>query len=258
MQKVGQKSRSICFGFNEHLLGASGGSLLQSRAFKKFLTKNLLAFIIILQNSSTFRTVEGMKVLLNISVKLLAESISEILKDEKEIELLTEWSEKEHNPDIILVDINSLNPSLKNKYPQAKLVLIDTGLKTDQILHAITSFNLAGLIATYTDIPLFKKALKVINEGQVWIDNALVKALMHESPNVLKKLPSNVSQREREIIQYVCQGLTNKEIAQRMKVSEQTIKTHLNRIFKKLGLSNRFQLVSLFLEAERQDLRRSE
>ncbi|MCX7858364.1 MAG: response regulator transcription factor [Deltaproteobacteria bacterium] len=199
-----------------------------------------------------------MKILVSVTVRLLVESICEILKDEKKIEVFTNETIQNENPDIVLVDLNSLTTDLKNRYPQAKFVLIDTGLRKEQLVEVLTSYSLSGLIATYTDIPLFKKALKVINEGQIWIDNALVKALMHEPPNVIKKFPADISQREREIIQYVCQGLTNKEVAHKIGVSEQTVKTHLNRIFKKLGISNRFQLVSIFLDRERKETRTAE
>ena len=48
--------------------------------------------------------------------------------------------------------------------------------------------------------------------------------------------------REEEIISHICQGYTNKEIAQKLNISEQTVKSHCHRIYKKIGVSDRLQL----------------
>jgi DNA-binding CsgD family transcriptional regulator len=50
---------------------------------------------------------------------------------------------------------------------------------------------------------------------------------------------------EKEIASLICQGYRNKEIAQRLNISEQTVKAHLNRIFRKFNVSNRSQLITL-------------
>jgi len=59
-----------------------------------------------------------------------------------------------------------------------------------------------------------------------------------------------VTDREKEIIDYVCQGFTNKEIATRLTLSEHTIKAHLNRIFRKFNASSRSKLITLVMAAE--------
>jgi DNA-binding CsgD family transcriptional regulator len=64
--------------------------------------------------------------------------------------------------------------------------------------------------------------------------------------SIIKKGKINLSPKEREIAHLVCQGLTNKEIAVKLSLSEQTVKAHLNRVFKKFNISNRSQLVSFF------------
>lgn len=183
-------------------------------------------------------------------IRLLLDTMLEILEEDPDFLIFTPENIGNNIPDLILVDYQSLTPLVKAKYPQSKLVLIDTGIRDEQVVVAVGSYNLAGVIATYTDVPLLKKALKVIMEGQIWLDNRLLKSFMHESPKSIKRAPVALSEKEKLIIQHICQGLTNKEIASKLNLSEQTIKTHVNRIFKKLGLSNRFQLVSLFSDSE--------
>jgi DNA-binding NarL/FixJ family response regulator len=64
----------------------------------------------------------------------------------------------------------------------------------------------------------------------------LMACMKHSAPNV------RLAQREKEIISHICQGFKNKEIAQKLNISEQTVKSHCNRIYKKLGVNDRLQL----------------
>jgi DNA-binding NarL/FixJ family response regulator len=52
----------------------------------------------------------------------------------------------------------------------------------------------------------------------------------------------DLSKKEKEIVSLICHGCRNKEIAQRLDISEQTVKSHCNRIYKKVGVSDRLQL----------------
>jgi DNA-binding NarL/FixJ family response regulator len=149
-------------------------------------------------------------------------------------------------PDLILADFKNIDRELFSQWPDAKVVLIDTGLRQEDIVNVLFSYKIAGVISIHTDISLFKKAIKVIHKGQVWIDNGSIKALLSsaELPSRIGKGES-VSSREKEIIDLVCQGCTNKEIALKLSLSEQTVKAHLSRIFRKFNVSNRSQLVAL-------------
>ncbi len=77
-------------------------------------------------------------------------------------------------------------------------------------------------------------------------DNRYIKFLIQN----IEKTPKGIllTPKEKEIISFVCEGLSNKEIAHRLNISESTIKAHLHRIFKKLNIQSRTQLVSIFLE----------
>ncbi len=109
-----------------------------------------------------------MKVLVNFKNRLIAYALHEILR---KIENVSPCKPEEDckDPRIILTDYFSLSPQLFSKYPKAKIVLIDTGVREKFLLKALTQYKMAGIIAPYTDINLFKKALKVINEGQIWL-----------------------------------------------------------------------------------------
>lgn len=186
-----------------------------------------------------------MDILLYFTSRMLNELFYDFLKSASKDIVPHLNTEKSVNPDIILLDYNALDKELLNKFPKNKLVLIDTALKKEQLISALAVFKLAGIIAVETDKNLFIKALRVINDGQVWIDNKLLKNFINNLNLNNNKNSNGLSEQEKKITKLVCQGLSNKEIAVNLSISEQTVKSHLNRIFKKLNVNNRAQLVSL-------------
>jgi len=79
-----------------------------------------------------------------------------------------------------------------------------------------------------------------VMEGHVWLPPALqaeITARLREPTGV------SLTRREREIVRHVALGLRNAEVAERLHVTEGTVKTHLNNIFQKLGLRDRVELV---------------
>ena len=132
-------------------------------------------------------------------------------------------------PHVLLVDITALKHDLLTRYPDAKVLLMDTGTEPDKLCATLLSYRIHGVLPTDTDLPLFKKALAAIGEGKLWIDNGTVKALLHDAGNISPKGKiSHITSREQEIIECICQGLSNKEIAQRLILSPHTVNSHLN------------------------------
>ncbi len=192
-----------------------------------------------------------MNILINITNRLLCEGLCELLKKDEDSQIICQWDNNKiffHKPDLILVDINNLNPKLFSLYPDSKIILIDIGIKQEEIISALLSYKIYGVISTYTDLKLFKKALKVVFDGQIWISNSTLKEFLHNEGLISKSGKINsLTMREREIIEYICQGYNNKKIASMLSLSEQTIKAHLNRIFRKFNVSNRSQLIAITL-----------
>lgn len=93
------------------------------------------------------------------------------------------------------------------------------------------------------------KCLRVVQEGQVWASTRELHLLLKVLAETAPLRPVNLSgarlltEREEQLINYVAQGLTNREIAQKMTLSENTVKNYLFRIFDKLGVSSRVELV---------------
>jgi DNA-binding NarL/FixJ family response regulator len=153
-------------------------------------------------------------------------------------------------PDVLLVDSTTLRQDLLARYPDAKVLLIDTGMEPEQLCATLLSYRIHGVLSPDTELHLFKRALTAISEGQLWIDNGTVKTLLHDAGNLSPKGKiSHITSREQEIIECICQGLSNKEIAKTLSLSEHTVKAHLSTIFKKFNVTSRSKLVSLAMSS---------
>jgi DNA-binding NarL/FixJ family response regulator len=150
---------------------------------------------------------------------------------------------------LTLIDSVNLSQELFLKWPDTKVILIDTGLSEGVLVNLMRSFKLFGVMSTDEGFLQLKKALQVVKEGQIWIDNAKLKVLLHcNNFTPVRELNGRFSKKESRIIELVADGYKNKEIASILFLSEQTIKSHLGRIFKKMNVTNRSQLVSFVIK----------
>lgn len=153
------------------------------------------------------------------------------------------------NPHLVLVDSANLNKDLFSKWPEAKFILLDTGIPLEDLVRMLCIYRLDGIISTDTDFTLFKRAVQVIMDGQIWIDNVKLKALLRSKfSNSGESIVKRLTDREKQIMDEIVQGCRNREIADKLCICEQTVKSHINRIFNKLGIKSRSQLVSLFVK----------
>jgi len=191
---------------------------------------------------------------------LFSEGLKKLLEDERDIEIIGIFDGGtgslsdvrkllEHNPDIILADLSAdfkvffslAEDILKNE--RLKILLIgDRNLRfiADSKLKELVTRGVLGILPPSADANLLKKALKAVFLGELWLDRdtllKILSSIRHSEKNV------SLAKREKEIVSHICQGYRNKEIAQKLKISEQTVKSHCNRIYRKLGVSDRLQL----------------
>jgi DNA-binding NarL/FixJ family response regulator len=152
-------------------------------------------------------------------------------------------------PDIVLFNSAKTIETLQENYPEAKYILLDTGLKEQEITYLLFYNKIDGVITPETDMDLFVKALNAVHSGQIWIDNKHLKCLLRNTDSMsASSTIKSFSRQDRRIVQLVAQGLKNREIADQLCLSEHTIKAHISRIFKKMNIKRRTQLVSLVME----------
>jgi DNA-binding NarL/FixJ family response regulator len=113
-----------------------------------------------------------------------------------------------------------------------------------------------GIVLKQSATELLIKSIRKVHAGEIWLDSHTTAAVMRQFATGADDLPaatvpssssrererSLLSAREREIVALVAQGFKNKEMAEKMFISEQTVKNHLHNIFDKLGVSDRLEL----------------
>lgn len=191
-----------------------------------------------------------MKIAIHLGSTLLGTALRDQLLEEHDVAtvavLATDGTEETVTADFIISDVHTIRQPRPACLESAKTILLDYGLSEDTISSLLVTCKIDGIMTPDADVPLLMKAFHAIAQGQIWIDNCKIKALLtfaesgRESP-----AQWNLSNKEREVVINVSQGLTNREIASRLFISEQTVKTHINNIFKKTSMTRRTQLVPL-------------
>ena len=197
---------------------------------------------------------DQMKILISLKSRVLSEALHGLIQKEPSGDhvLIAEGGTDESGfrPDLILVDRYNINRNISERSPQTKVLLVDTGLDQEEVINLLLLHKLDGVVSTDADAFLLKKAMNLVHEGQIWIDNNNLKALLYRAGTISQngKLAS-VSKREQQVLDLINKGFKNKEIAEQLYLSEQTIKAHISRIFRKFNVSSRSQLFSLLLNA---------
>jgi two-component system, NarL family, nitrate/nitrite response regulator NarL len=162
----------------------------------------------------------------------------------------------EHQPDILLLDLKmpgldglTALQKLQNSRTKTKVIVLTASEDKNQFVQAM-KFGTCGIVLKQTATELLIKSIRKVHAGEIWLDSHTTAAVMRQFSSPMESSPlgsrdrdrSPLSQREREIVVLVAQGFKNKEMAEKMFISEQTVKNHLHNIFDKLGVSDRLEL----------------
>ena len=155
------------------------------------------------------------------------------------------------SPDLILMDLQmptmdgavAIRQILQDN-PGAR-VLVLTAFDTDErILHAVEAGAQGYLLKGVPRDDLFR-AIRVVADGGSLLQPSVAAKLLSRVGQMLKQEETEqLTEREREVLDLLAKGLRNKEIAEKLFISERTVKFHVGIIFQKLGVSNRAEAVS--------------
>lgn len=161
---------------------------------------------------------------------------------------------RQHNPDILVVDMHipgaggdglEILRALRREKLPTKAVMLAASLEEDEIVEALR-LGVRGVVLKERAPQLLVECIRKVYAGEQWIDkqlsNLALEALLRRETAGRPK-STVLSPRETEIVRMVAGGLGNKELAERLGVSEGTIKIHLHNIYKKLKVHSRLELV---------------
>lgn len=193
--------------------------------------------------------------------KIVALSLKTILEASGNISVLAvgnsgseavELYEK-HSPDILLMDIRmdgmtglEAGEIILQKHKDAKILYLTTFLDDEYIVKAL-NIGAKGYILKQ-DVQGIAPALEAVMNGQSVFGDSIITKLPHlmHSKSEFDYHKHDISDREREIIELVAEGLSNKEISSSLYLSEGTVRNYLSGILEKLNLRDRTQLAVFY------------
>jgi DNA-binding NarL/FixJ family response regulator len=132
--------------------------------------------------------------------------------------------------------------------PECRFVVLLESSKKESVLGAFGA-GARGVFCRAESIETLRKCLEVVHSGQVWANSLemhhVLEAFADAAPTRLTDSRGTVllSKRQQDIVRCITEGLTNREIAARLKLSEHTVKNYIFRIFDRLGVSTRVEMV---------------
>jgi DNA-binding NarL/FixJ family response regulator len=155
-------------------------------------------------------------------------------------------------PDILLLDLRMpekdglgvLEEINFDSIPTRVIVL--TAAEDDRDVVRAMRLGARGVVLKQSASDLLLKSIRKVADGEIWLDNRMtaevIDAFKKSAEAGQRREKPLLSDREKEIVQLVAQGFRNREIGEKLFISEQTVKNHLHNIFDKLGVSDRLEL----------------
>ncbi|NUP69251.1 MAG: response regulator transcription factor [Nonomuraea sp.] len=159
------------------------------------------------------------------------------------------------NPDVVLMDVrmpvmNGLEATREvlAAGPASKVLILTTFDLDDYVYEALRA-GASGFLLKDASAAQLVEAVRVVAAGDALIAPGITKRLIHEFARLggsrppTGRRPEELTERETEVLTLVAQAMSNQEIAQKLFVAEQTVKTHVGRMLTKLGLRDRAQAI---------------
>ena len=148
--------------------------------------------------------------------------------------------------DFSFIDINKNNiniverlSKIRNKFKSSKIMILDSQKDIELFIKSV-DYGIDGYILNIDDKDEFIYIIKRVLNGKKFYDSELLQYSISE-----KKTNNEIdlTNREKSVLNYVCKGLSNKDIAKELKVTDYTIKKHVSNILSKLHLRNRQDII---------------
>lgn len=199
-----------------------------------------------------------MRIVLADDHRLFRDGLRRLLELETDVSIVGEATNGEEavstilatNPDIVLLDINMPKlsgaevikrvRSFTDRHISSKFVAI-TAYDDDDHVSSLTGIGISGYILKTSSMTDLMSALRAIQGGETYVDPKVAGRLLtsfqkHREEQDVVALLTN---RERDVLYWLSQGFNNAEIAEKMVLSEKTVKNHVSHLLKKLNLNDR-------------------
>ncbi|MCX2180072.1 response regulator transcription factor [Streptomyces sp. SKN60] len=201
--------------------------------------------------------------------EVVRRGLRDLLDDEPDLEVVGEASTAEQalargpalRPDVAVLDVRlpdgdgiSVCRELRSRMPDLACLMLTSFDDEDALLDAIMA-GAAGYVLKQIKGSDLVSAVRTVATGQSMLDPATTARLMHSlrDPEAAKPPEDErlavLSERERSVLELIGEGLTNRQIAKRLYLSEKTVKNHISRLLGKLGVERRVQAAVIAAQA---------
>jgi len=159
---------------------------------------------------------------------------------------------RSRTPDILLLDLRmpghdglDVLRALEREGTRCRTVLLTAAVTDAEVLEAVR-LGVTGLVLKESSPETLLECIRRVHAGGEWIDRDTASRAVRvalEREEATRETAEMLTPRELEIVRMVAQGLRNRTIAERLSISEGTVKVHLHNIYEKLGVGGRLELV---------------
>ena len=183
---------------------------------------------------------------------MVREGIKQLLEMDGDIRIIGEASDGEEgirvvektDPDVILLDVNmpkmnglEMLQKMKETGIRRKVLILTIHNEVEYLLKAIE----IGYVLKDSELAVLRKAIFSVYHGENYIQPSLAPLLMKRLDSSVDENEEGLTKREMEVLKLIAEGLFNKEIADKLSISEKTVKNHVSNIFRKINVSDRTQ-----------------
>jgi DNA-binding NarL/FixJ family response regulator len=189
---------------------------------------------------------EGLVMLLQLSVGI--EVVAAASDGDEAVQLA-----RQHRPDVVLMDLRmprcdgvAATRRILEELPSTGVIVLTTYADDESVFAALEA-GARGYLTKDAGAAEIQRAIRTVFAGDALLDASVQRRLLERTRtpavSVAAAFPDGLTQREVEVLSEIAAGLSNREIANRLSISEATVKTHINNIFSKVGLRDRAQAV---------------
>ena len=155
---------------------------------------------------------------------------------------------EEFRPDVLILDVwmprrsgIEILPEIRTLSPDTKVLFLTAFIDRQQVVDALKE-GLRGVVLKDSSSEILVRSIRRVADGEHWIDRSTLAEWGKQSKTSTSGMEV-LTEREKQVFREVATGSSNREVANTLCISEDTVKRHLTHIFEKLGVSSRVELV---------------